>query len=140
MTARELLIYEINHMERQLRGVTDAMPAALQDLRLTASSLSPRQTLEHLCEVYQATLTESKGGKHEWGSFAVLNTEWQSLVETLWVMRRAATDAVTIDEDEKRIRSGHDYIVSHDAYHVGQLALIRMSGDSLWDPYSIYGE
>jgi len=140
MTSQAFLIYATDHIGGQLKAASDGIPDEVQDKKLCEGGMSPREILEHLCEVYQAVLTEAAGGKHDWGTFAVADKSWLHLNATLWSMRGKAVAAVTAEETDALAKIGCDYIITHDAYHVGQLALIRIQHESGWDPYSIYQE
>ena len=100
--------------------------------------MTARETLEHLCEVYQATVTESKGEKHPWGTYSIEDKSWSNLSSTMDRMRAQAVSDVTASEDDAALKSAVQFIVLHDAYHVGQLSLIRLEAEPSWDPYSIY--
>jgi hypothetical protein len=138
MKASELLSYEIEHIGSQLRKVFEGLQPGYQDFRVTAKAMSPRDSLEHLCEVYQAVVSMSAGKEHEWGSFSIDDKSWDNLWSTMWRMRGDAVAAVSGSDDDKTLKAGHDYIVSHEAYHVGQAALVRLATDADWNPYSIY--
>lgn len=138
MTARDLLEYEIDDIGYQLDAVVHGMPETAQEVAPTPISMTPKQTIEHLCEAYQAVTVHAEGGTYEWGSFSIADKSWSNLTSTLESLRMSARSAVTQDENEDRLKSGYDYIVAHDAYHVGQLAIARIAADPEWDPYSMY--
>ncbi len=140
MTANEMVQYEIKHIAGQLRAVSEGMPEAGQDFSFTKEGMTPRQMLEHLCEAYDAVPDVAAGRNHEWGKFEAPDKSWAGLKKTLWDLRRKATEAVKDANNDKLAETAHDYIVVHDAYHVGQMALIRMHVDPDWDPHSIYKE
>ena len=140
MTANEMVQYEITHIGGQLRAVSEGMPAKGQDFKFTDQGMTPREIIEHLCEVYTATLAAANGKEHEWGSYKAPTHDYEPLLKAMWDLRRQATAAVKDANNDKLAETGHDYIVAHDAYHVGQLALIRMHVDPSWDPNSIYSE
>jgi hypothetical protein len=137
MTAQELLQYEIDGVGFQLHAIIDTMPSSVQDEKLTDGGMSPKEMLGHVAEAYHATCAHCKGETHEWGSYSVGDQTWDGLLKNFWTERDAAAKAA-LGGDEKAVKAGYDYIVSHDSYHVGQLALLRMKHDSTWDPYSIY--
>lgn len=139
MSTREIVKRAIEDQGRQLKVVIQGMPEAGQDLKITSESMTPRSIVEHLCEVYQAVLDETSGKKHDWGTFSLEDNSWGGATDALWRMRQEAAKAVD-QEDEKLSQVGIDYIVSHDAYHVGQLVLVRMQADPDWDADSIYAE
>lgn len=138
MTATELMVFELNDVGNQLNRVFEGMPASVQDHKVCEKGMTPKETLEHLCECYQAFLTESQGGSHEWGSFSIADKSWDSLMEQFTSMRERAVRIVKASEETRILRSAFSYMVAHDAYHVGQLSACRIDADASWDPYSIY--
>ncbi|HEY3781816.1 MAG TPA: hypothetical protein VGL56_12085 [Fimbriimonadaceae bacterium] len=137
MTAQELLAFEIENIGGQLRGAFAGLPDSLQDDKVCEGGMSPREMLEHLSEAYEATIASSKGEEYEWGTFTVDDKSWDNLISVFWDRREKATEAVLVD-DETKLKAGFDYIVAHDAYHVGQLAALRVGKEPGWDFYSIY--
>jgi hypothetical protein len=137
MTAKELLAFEIENVGGQLRGALAGLPEALQDTKLCEGGMTPREAVEHLAEAYVATVANAKGEKYEWGSFTIEDKSWDNLISVFWSARQKATEAVLVDE-ETALKSGYDYIVAHDAYHVGQIAALRIGNEPGWDSYAIY--
>jgi len=137
MDAKELLAYSIDNVGFQLEKVFVGLPASVQSSRACPSGMCPPEMIEHLCEAYQAVLINASGGTYEWGTFVIIDKSWDNLVATFKLMRQQARNAV-IGGDEKLLKAGVDYIVLHDAYHVGQMASILIDSDLGWDPYSIY--
>ena len=60
MTANDMVQYEIEHVGGELRAVSEGMPEAGQDFKFTAEAMTPRQIIEHLCEVYQAVCIKKR--------------------------------------------------------------------------------
>jgi len=54
---------------------------------------------------------------------------------TMALRAEAVALAMTSEEAAK---ASLDYVVIHDAYHVGQMALLRLEQEPGWDPYSLY--
>ena len=50
----------------------------------------------------------------------------------------ARTEAVNTVLESGNFVVGADFIVGHDAYHIGQLAQIRLALNPEWNAYSIY--
>jgi uncharacterized damage-inducible protein DinB len=138
MTAADLIKYELDSVGYQLTQVFAGIPEAAHNARACGTGMTSREMLEHLCEVYQAMLTESGGGKHEWGSYSIEDKSWPSLMATMERLRGEAVAAALASSDETRLKSAAQYLVLHDAYHVGQMSLVRMESDPSWNPYCIY--
>ena len=137
MTARDLIEHEIDHIGFQLTKSFEGMQEKDLDTRCCPSGMTAREIMEHLCEVYVAADKICAGGQHEWGSYSIDDKSWDNLQSQFKALRAKAKAAALSGSDEA-ITAGHDYIVAHDAYHVGQMALIRMETDKGWDPYSLY--
>ena len=139
MTSTELLRFQIDDAGYQLEKVLEGLDGSHVDGKPVATAMSMRETVAHLGEAYQATITEAAGGSHSWGSFQIDTDNWAGLVEKVMALRAQAADAALASEDEdKGAKSAHAFIIAHDYYHVGQLAVIRIAIDSAWDPYCIY--
>lgn len=123
-------------LEQSFAGISEAD----FDKKITEQGMSAREILEHLCECYQAVITDTAGGKHEWGTFTVEDKSIANLTAQFNALRAKAVAAALDQDEEQAAMYGFNYIALHDAYHVGQLALIRMATDPNWNPYSIYGE
>ena len=135
MTAKELLQHQIDDAGYQLAKVYEGIDASL-DTKLTDQAMSPRELAKHLGECYTAVLKESRGEKHEWGTYSPTTNEWPALWNEVKNLRTKATEAAMNSENWETHASA--FLPAHDYYHVGQLAALRLSKDSGWDPYSIY--
>ena len=140
MTGQELLAYQVDHMGYQLSKVFEGIKEEHLDHKACECMMSPRQAVEHLCEVYTAYTTEAAGGKHAWGSYSAGDKSWPDLWAECNRLRGQAVAAAKGAEGEKALTDAYAYIVAHDSYHVGQMATCRISSDPAWDPYSIYQE
>ncbi|MDR3692396.1 MAG: DinB family protein [Fimbriimonas sp.] len=138
MTARALLDKQIDDVTYQLTMVLEGVDEAHLDHKVVPTAMSIREQVEHLCEVYTALEEMSRGVSHEWGTYKVEDTSWPSLTALFKDLRAKAIVIVQTSDDEKTIMEGSGFIVNHDAYHVGQIALIRIAVDPSWNPYSIY--
>lgn len=98
-----------------------------------AAQSTPRATIAHLCECYEAYLAHLSGTPWEWGSYSA-----DATLDTLWQTRAKAVEAACSAGTDDALRTAHAYIVAHDAYHVGQLCLVHLQTNPDWDPYSIY--
>jgi uncharacterized damage-inducible protein DinB len=137
MTAAALMAYEIENTGYQLSACFKDLPESLRNKRSTEQGMTPREVASHLCESYLALLSHTAGKEYEWGSFSADGLEWDDLLAKAFELREQAAAAVCVEDDPK-LKSGHDYIVAHDAYHVGQLCSLRIQFEPGWEPYSIY--
>lgn len=137
MTAKELLLYEIDSTGRQLAACLKDVAPDVQTAKTCETAMSPRDMVEHLAEAYHAFILHERGEKHSWGTFSLSGDSWEARNQELWALRQRATDAIATGDDET-LKNGFGYIVAHDTYHIGQLASVRVQHDPSWDPYSIY--
>jgi hypothetical protein len=113
-------------------GLTDL------DTNPIPAMFSPREQLAHLWEVYQAVLTLAAGGKHPWGEFEIPDSIKSNAYEECMRARQAACEKILELDEEQALKFGMDFIVEHDAYHVGQMCSMRLALDPEWNAYSIY--
>lgn len=137
-TAAELLKGLIDDAQYQFSKLFEGLTDEHVDAKPLASMWSIREMVEHLCEVYVATYETTEGKEHAWGSYAAPDKAWQPLTDEFWRLREAASEAVLATEDPKVLSAGSMFLVSHDCYHVGQMAATRIAISTEWDPYSIY--
>jgi len=131
------MAYEIENTGYQLSACFKDLPADLLDVKTTEKGMTPRETAAHLCESYMALSSHVAGKEHEWGSFSAEGLAWDQLLAKMFELRGKASGEVCVDSEE-RLKSAHDYIVAHDAYHVGQLCAMRTQSQPEWESYSIY--
>jgi hypothetical protein len=123
---------------RQLEQVLAGMKEEHVDVKIAAVAMSARETLEHLIDCYVNAPTAVEGGEPQWGSYVIADKSWSNLRTLLSDLRGKAVDKILTAPEEKVGDLAMNYVVMHDAYHVGQLALIRLQTDPSWDAYSIY--
>jgi uncharacterized damage-inducible protein DinB len=136
VTCKELLDYETDNTEYQLKACFEGLPVELREASLAETSMSPRQTLAHLAESYQALAAHLSGEKFEWGKFSSEGLDWENLKSTTFTLRSAALAKASDKVDD--LKAVHDYVIAHDAYHVGQLCALRLANEPGWEAYSIY--
>ncbi|HRI43202.1 MAG TPA: DinB family protein [Fimbriimonadaceae bacterium] len=134
--ANELLRFALDESRFQLEKVLEGLSDDAWTAKPTPS-FSPAQTVEHLCEVYTAYKKHVQGEPHEWGSYNSGETTREGVTALMWRLRGEACEAALAGNEEAG-RSAIDYIVMHDAYHVGQLVTVRLALDPEWNAYSIY--
>ncbi len=123
----------------QLEQVFLGMPEAAVDRKLSPNGMSPREILQHLTECYLAFQEESRGEKHDWGTYKAPDTAWEALHRS-WAEARAESARIAQETDDPNLQAkAIELLALHDAYHVGQLSLIRLDVEPDWNMYSIYG-
>ncbi len=137
MNASELLRHQIDDLGFQLEQCTAGWNPEQLDETLSEGGMSARTTLAHLCECYVAAAKDAVGEKHEWGAYTLPDPTWTAALAE-WQTQRAKAAELVCADDEKRLKQGHAYIVSHDAYHVGQLCQLRLKLEPEWNAYGIY--
>lgn len=138
MTASELIRHQIDDVGFQLSKVFEGIPASGQDSKAIPSVMSPREMLAHLTEAYLAFDAHGRGEEFQWGSFKPADPSWEGLYAEFEAARNTAAARATSSDDEKTLKSAHDYLVGHDAYHVGQMVSCRIAMDPEWNFYGIY--
>lgn len=137
MTTLELIQIQLSGAGKQLNQLISVMSEENGDFKSSAMSMSPRETLEHLCEVYTAVLEMVEGKDHNWGSYVAPDTTIAGLSSTLNELREKAVSAC-LTGDAPQIETATHFIVEHDFYHVGQLVTCMMLSVRDFDPYMIY--
>ncbi len=137
MTARELLQGQLEETGYQLEACFAGLDGASWDAKDPDTAMSPRETALHLAEAYRAYTTHMDGGKHEWGSYRLEDSSLEGVLANWRKEREEATARALASDTDESYRLAQDYILLHDAYHVGQLATLRIRLGG-WDPYSIY--
>lgn len=138
MTAKELVLGQLNSTGKQLAEVFTNLPDSAADVKISSASMTPREIAGHLCECYIAFDAASQGKQHEWGSFVAPDLPMNQLVSHLMDLRNKAVQIVTDSDQDTHLGEAMDYVSNHDSYHIGQLVLARIQADPGWDPYSLY--
>lgn len=109
------------------------------DIRICPEAKTARETLEHLCDCYQGFMEMSHDKEYVWGSFHAENQSTSQLLETCHELRKKAENfALSHAHDPKAAEFALGMLSLHEAYHVGQMCLLRIRVDPTWNPYSIY--
>lgn len=139
MGAPEFIISALASSGNQVRKVLEGISGDQWDARLVPSTMSPRETVEHLAMCYEAFKTEATGGKWDWTApFDLGITDPGALVSKMLALRDEAVELAKASDDPKVYEHVLDFLLSHDSYHVGQMAALRIAQDPSWPPYSIY--
>jgi hypothetical protein len=139
MTSNELIQHQLQEGGLQVARVFEGMSESDFDGRAHASMMSPREILGHLCECYEATLKGLNGVEHEWGTYQMEAGSGQELLTATIAKRGEAEAAVMASGSDDAFKKATDYILLHDAYHVGQMAIQRLALNPDWNAYSLYG-
>jgi hypothetical protein len=137
MTAQELIAHQITDCGYQLERVFNGIDESTADLKVGPEAMSPRETAAHLIECCQAFLVEADGASYDWGSMQMEDTSWARLMDVLVDKRQEAAVKVA-NGDDRVLKLASSFLVIHDAYHIGQMAQLRIHHTEGWDPYSIY--
>jgi hypothetical protein len=138
MDGMALLQRGIDESEGQLRRTLAGLTNATIEFRPHPSAMALGEHLVHLIESYIAVQAENRGETHEWGSFHTDLKDFDELVAELFVQRKLAVDTLT--KAEAILVNGLFFFAHHDAYHIGQLCLLRQAFDKNWSSFSIYSE
>lgn len=137
MTARELLDDALKDAGFQVDKIFENLPEAAWDEKAAPEGMTVRQIATHLCECYYAFSEMAQGRKYEWGTYSIDKMTPDHLLQLLDTLRNSATK-LALAGDAKIMKESLGYLCLHDAYHVGQIALVRIRLQPDWDPYSIY--
>lgn len=121
---------------KQVAKILGGLPANLRDAKVTPQAMSPREIVNHLAECYTALKKHAAGQEHEWGTFQLGLADFDAAYAAMMALRAEVTELALSSEDAAQ--ASIDYVVLHDAYHVGQIALLRLEQEPGWDPYSLY--
>jgi uncharacterized damage-inducible protein DinB len=135
MDISSLLKKQIEETGYQLTKVLEDLTPEQWDAKLGAS-MSPRETMTHLADCYKAVMAKVEGGEPAWGT-TELPSDFDVARAEMMQMRGLATQAVLGLDAEQAAEMATDCMVLHDAYHVGQLAALRLHLGG-WDAYAIY--
>lgn len=139
MTAPELLAWQIDDVGNQILKALDGLTSDQLAARVVPGAMSPLETIAHLCEAYEAVTAHLEGRTYVWGSFALTGDSWEGHLGVWRSLRDRAKQLATAGEDATALCRGYEYIVGHDAYHVGQICQLRLHLDPTWDSMAIYG-
>ncbi len=133
MSDTTLLQYLLKTTSNQVLQTFNGLSEAHFDTKLVPHAMSPRETLEHLCDCYQNAIATSEGREPAWGAYKLVATTQADAIAEMSTLRNRAISVA----DEK---IAVEYIAVHDAYHVGQLVTLRLSVEPDWNYYSVYDE
>ncbi len=137
MTALELVQVQAEEAGYQLQQCFANITEENGDAQVHASAMSPRQTLLHLSECYEAFCQHVAGNKFQWGLYNVDDTSIENL-KSVWASQREKAIALLATANDDLVRVASAYIIEHDFYHTGQIASFCVALVPDWDAMSIY--
>lgn len=132
------MLQQLTDAGNQIFKFCEGISESALDHRNTAGAMSPREQLAHLCECYEAYVTQAAGKKYEWGSYQAPNMDTPSLLSEFNAQRAKAVKLVEENPGDENLKLAHMYVLAHDYYHVGQMCQARLAVQPDWDPYAIY--
>ncbi len=138
MDLKDVMKYQIESSAHQVDKVLEGLTEDQWDAKLREDCMSPKEAVTHLTECYIAAQKDISGQPHEWGSYMPEDDSPSALLKEMQAERQKACDDLIKAGDERAVKAATQFIVLHDAYHVGQLATLRLGLDPEWDAYAIY--
>lgn len=138
MTTTEFLAEQLADTHLQVTKVYEGLPNADWDKKSSEAAMTPRQILGHLNECCLAFLSEDPH-TYAWGTYEMGDKPNEDLMAEYNDLRSKCVDKAANASDDSVIKGASSFIALHEAYHVGQLATLRLSLDPEWNAYSIYG-
>lgn len=108
------------------------------DAQPIPAMMSGREMFGHLYECYVAGLADANGQKHPWGAYVIPDEVSANPVGAAMAKRAEVVAELLARETPEATLALVNYVILHDAYHVGQLCTLRLTLDENWDNYSIY--
>ncbi|HRF58400.1 MAG TPA: hypothetical protein PLH94_00635 [Fimbriimonadaceae bacterium] len=136
MTGFDITRKALDDSGKQITKIFEGLPVNLRDAKVTPQAMSPREIVQHLAECYTALKKHAAGQEHEWGTFQLGIADFDAAYAATMALRAEAVALAMTSEEAAK--ASLDYVVIHDAYHVGQMALLRLEQEPGWDPYSLY--
>jgi uncharacterized damage-inducible protein DinB len=138
MSLHESTLAGLKESGKQLGRSLEGVPEDAWNKKPLATTMSLREQVVHLCHAYTAVMEHLKNGSFDWSApFTIPNINDEGLPGYLEIERQRAVDGLT-QSAEPQDEMALDYIVIHDAYHVGQIAVLRHAIDPEFDSYSLY--
>ena len=132
LSARELTLNQLETTKFQIEKVLEGLPESLYEAKLSPEAMSPRLTLAHFLEIFEAISKQLQGETHKWGSYLSNHKDYRSLLKQ-YTSERALSIAAAIE-------GGKDENLTVLFNYIGQLCLLRMEQDPSFDPVSIYSK
>ncbi|RYG26932.1 hypothetical protein EON82_01335 [bacterium] len=136
MTARDLLVKQLTDSEKQITLAIKGLDSGMAEACAYQGGMTIREQVHHLAEACVALMAIFEGRQHEWGSWDPEDRSWNG-VKKAWRELRPKAVAAIGDSDDALLH-GHNLLVAHDYYHVGQIAAARRTVQPDWTSYEIY--
>jgi uncharacterized damage-inducible protein DinB len=136
--ANPILSHVFAESGNTLNRVIDGFPDSAWDSRLTPSSKSAKVILGHLTMVYAAYIALLETGHVDWARYDPAEKSVDELIADLRETRRFAVDEANGSEMPLIHRGALEYVVMHEMYHIGQLALLRSEAQPEWNAEAIF--
>lgn len=137
MTAKEFAENLLNESLFQLNACISGVTEEQFLSQPLAPMMSMRDCLEHLTECCVYVQKNSKGEEHEWGTYAFPSASAEELLH-LFKSERAKALEIALSKFDDNPDYAKDFLIAHEFYHVGQMAIARHAMDPEWSVYSIY--
>lgn len=136
MTTTDLLKRQTTDAGKMLAKAFEGIEERDADTRLEPM-MSAREQANHLTECYIAAKKYCAGEKHDWGTYAPSAESLDQQLAEMFARRDEAVATLLALEDSAQAEH-EGFLVGHDHYHVGQMAILHLTIDPAWDPYCIY--
>lgn len=138
MDAIAYLHFSLDLLERQLAKCFDGMTEETWDKAITPQGLTPRETVNHLGDCYLNYARIVQKEDVVWDQWRSAGTTGKERWAEVRALREAAVTAC--DGSDSSLELAVYFLLLHDSYHVGQLALARTGADPNWNSGSLYHE
>lgn len=136
--ANPILSHVLAASGNTLHRVLDHFPDSAWGTTLTPTSKTAQEIVGHLTSVYAAYIALLETGRVDWNRYDPAGKSPGELVAELRDIRHYAVEQANGSEMPLIHRGALEYIVMHEMYHVGQLALIRSETEPQWDAEAIF--
>jgi uncharacterized damage-inducible protein DinB len=133
----QLVLSQLHQNEKMLGRVFDGLEDEELDFRPVPTAFSFREHVTHLCAACEALIALREGRHFDWDTFEAKGTTLQEMLSQFRSLRLKAIPLVE-DITPEAAELLTDYLVLHEAYHVGQLSLTRHCLHPEWDSLSLY--
>ena len=123
---------------KQFRNAVAGITPTGWNTKANDQGMTVAEMVGHCCECYVAFEKDLRGEAHEWGTFMTDMSSPETTMALWNELRDKAVNAALVDGSDKAVRAALGYGALHDAYHVGQIVLARLSAEPDWNSYSIY--
>jgi|CXWL01.1.fsa_nt_gi hypothetical protein len=123
----------------QLEKVFEGVEESHADFLAHPAMMTPRQVAVHLADCYVAMQKKARSEEPEWGSYQAPGSSLKDALAGMKAEREKAMGSISILDEKEQIHLATDFLILHDAYHVGQMCTIRLAIDPEWNYHSIYG-